>query len=283
VRPYRYVVYEGPGAYENVSGIKSCYMVLLTDQMLVLKSKSKAKLLARIILLNANINELSENRNSKWQFGFQICTPKKNTNFYLDFDNECAKWIGFLEQTIQELPAILTKYPRDRDQLTILASKGKSESSGASGEIPMNAHVKEIITICEEIVKIQAELMQMPIDLRTMFPQFYAQLHPDHIHRLKSRIEQLGAKLKTLDMLNKRASELLKTEGLFLQVDKQISEALPLLNAMKVVVQKSFPPSAASRFPKGRDPLTLTRHVLFWYVKLCDAWQSVTDLGLSNP
>jgi len=282
IRPFRSVVYEGPGAYDSTSGAKSCYMILLTDQMIVLRAKNKPKIINRIILLNAQVTELPENRNSKWQFGFQLSTPKKSDNFFLDFDNECAKWIGFLETTIKELPGILTKYPRDRDQLSILANKGKKDLASSSiADVPMNAHVKEIITICDEIVKVQAELMQMPIDLRTMFPQFYAQLHPDHIHRLKVRIEQLGTKLATLDKLNQRATQLLKTEEAFFQVDKLVSEAMPYLEAMKSVVQKAFPKTpGAPRLPKSRDPQLLMRYILFWYVKLCDAWQVVTDLGL---
>jgi len=283
VRPFRSVVYEGPGACDHSSGIRSCYMILLTDQMIVLKAKNKPKVMARLILLNAQVTELPENRSSKWQFGFQIATPKKSINFFVDFDNECAKWINFAETAIKELPGILTKYPRDRDQLAIMANKGKSEATAAAsgGQIPLNAHVKEIITIWDEIVKVQAELMQMPIDLRTMFPQFYAQLHPDHIHRLKSRIEMLGTKLATLDKLNQRASQLLKTEEVFFQVDKLVSEAMPYLEAMKTIVQRSFPKTAgAPRLPKSRDPQLLMRYILFWYVKLCDAWQAVTDLGL---
>jgi len=257
-------------------------MILLTDQMIVIKAKNKPKLMARIILLNANVTELPENRSSKWQFGFQISSAKKSLNFFVDFDNECAKWIDYTETAIKALPGILTKYPRDRDQLTILANKGKSESTSSSAvDVPLNAHVKEIITICDEIVKVQAELMQMPIDLRTMFPQFYAQLHPDHIHRLKVRIEQLGTKLATLDKLNQRATQLLKTEECFFQVDKLVSEAMPYLEAMKAVIQKAFPKvPGAPRMPKSRDPQLLMRYILFWYVKLCDAWQVVTDLGL---
>jgi len=258
-------------------------MILLTDQMIVIKAKNKPKLMARLILLNAEITELPENRSSKWQFGFQISTPKKSISFFVDFDNECAKWINLTENAIKELPGILTKYPRDRDQLSIMANKGRSESTSTSSavEVPMNAHVKEIITICDEIVKTQAELMEMPIDLRTMFPQFYAQLHPDHIHRLKVRIELLGAKLSTLDKLNQRATQLLKTEEAFFQVDKLVSEAMPYLEAMKAIIQKSFPKvPGAPRLPKGRDPQLLMRYILFWYVKLCESWQVVTDLGL---
>jgi len=282
VRPFRSLIYEGPGACDTGSGLKPCYMTLLTDQLIVTKGKTKYKVVTRMILLNAEVTELPENIDSKWQFGFQLSTPKATVKFYLDFDNECAKWIGFLENAIKELPGILTKYPRDRDQLTMLASKGRKEStSGAVADAPMNAHVKEIIQICDEIIKVQAELMQMPIDLKTMFPQFYAQLHPDHIQRLRSRIEALGAKLVTLDKLNKRATQLVKTDQAFFQVDKLVSEAMPYLEAMKTIITKAFPKvPGAPRLPKSRDPQLLMRYILFWYVKLCDAWQVVTDLGL---
>jgi len=281
VRPFRSLVYEGPGARDSGSGLKPCYMILLTDQLIVTKGKTKYKIDARIILLNAQVTELTENKNSKWQFGFSLSTPKTTINFYLDFENECAKWIGLLEQTIKELPGILTKYPRDRDQLTMLANKGKKDVTSSQIDAPMNAHVKEIITICDEIVKVQAELMQMPIDLRTMFPQFYAQLHPDHIQHLRGRIEALGAKLSTLDKLNQRATQLVKSDQAFLQVDKLVSEAMPYLEAMKAIITKAFPKvPGAPRLPKSRDPQLLMRYILFWYVKLCDAWQVVTDLGL---
>jgi len=282
VRPFRSVIYEGPGACDYNSGVRPCYMILLTDQMIVLKSKSKPKLMARLVLLNAHVTDLEQNRHSKWQFGFQISNPKKSINFFVDFDNECAKWIGFVEQAIKELPGILTKYPRDRDQLTILASKGKSESSSSSSQsCPINARVKDIITICDEVIKIQAEIMQMPIDLRTMFPQFYSQLHPDHIHRLKDRIELLGKKLAAVDKLNERAKQLVATEDAFRQVDVLVSQAMPYLEGMKIIIQKSFPKNAgAPRLPKNRDPQLLMRYILYWYVKLCESWQSVTDLSL---
>jgi len=280
VRPFRSLVYEGPGACDTGSGLKPCYMTLLTDQLLVTKGKTKYKLITRLILLNASIIELPEDRSSKWQFGFQISTPKASVKFYLDFDNECTKWIGFLEQAIKELPGILTKYPRDRDQLTALANKGKKETSSTI-DGPMNAHVKEIMTICDEIISVQAELMKMPIDLRTMFPEFYKKLHPDHIQHLRVRIEALGSKLTTLDKLNQRATELLKSDQAFFQVDKLVSEAMPYLEAMKTIITKSFPKvPGAPRLPKSRDPQLLMRYILFWYVKLCEAWQVVTDLTL---
>jgi len=277
VRPFRSLVYEGPGARDTGAGIKPCYLILLTDQLLVTKGKNKYKIISRMILLNAQVTELPENRDSKWQFGFSLSTPKATVNFYLDFENECAKWIGLLEDTIKELPGILTKYPRDRDQLTVLANKGRKEPDS----VATAAHVKEIITICDEIVKVQAELMQMPIDLRTMFPQFYAQLHPDHIQHLRARIEALGAKLVTLDKLNKRATELVKSDQAFFQVDKLVSEAMPYLEAMKAIITKAFPKvPGAPRLPKSRDPQLLMRYILFWYVKLCEAWQVVTDLSV---
>jgi len=275
------LVYEGPGACDLGSGLKPCYMILLTDQLIVTKGKNKYKMVARIILLNVEVTELPENIDSKYQFGFQLGTARGSIKFYLDFDNECAKWIGLLETAIKELPGILANYPQDRAQLTILASKGKKESTSSAVDVPLNAHVKDIISICDEIIKVQAELMQMPIDLRTLFPQFYAQLHPDHIQHLRSRIEALGAKLSTLDKLNQRATQLLKSDQCFFQVDKLVSEAMPYLEAMKTIITKSFPKvPGAPRLPKNRDPQLLMRYILFWYVKLCDAWQVVTDLGL---
>jgi len=280
-RDYSCLVYEGPCARDTGSGVQLCYIYLLTDQLIVTKGKAKYKVSGRIILLNAQVSEIPENRDSKWRFGFQITTPNKNSViFYFDFDNECTKWLNYLEQTIKELPMILTKFPQDRERLQMLANKGK-QASTSSSDGPMNAHVKEIITICDEIVTIQGELMKMPVDLRTMFPTFYAQLHPDHIQHLRSRIEVLGAKLTTLDKLNARATQLIGTDETFLQVDKLVSEAMPYLEAMKTIITKSFPKvPGAPRLPKSRDPQLLMRYILFWYVKLCEAWQAVTDLPL---
>jgi len=280
VRPFRSLVNEGPCAYNNGSGFKPCYLILLTDQLLVTKGKTKYKIISRIILLGAQVEDIDNSADPKWKFGFQITTPKGSSKFYLDFDNECAKWIELLNQSIKELPGILTKYPRDRDQLTILANKGKKDTMTSSGIVPMDAHLKEVFTTFDEIVKIQGEIMQMPVDLRTMFPQFYAQLHPDHIQRLRARMEILGQKLTTINKLNQRATELLKSDQAFRDVDLLISQAMPYLEGMKIIITKAFPKTPGQRpLPKSRDPQYLMRYILYWYVKLCEAWQVVTDLA----
>lgn len=287
LRPFRSLVYEGPGARDNGTGLKPCYLFLLTDQMIFAKKKQSDKILCRVILLNAEVSELPENRDPdcKWNCGFQVRTPKTTVNFYLDYDEECAKLITLVENTIKELPAVLERYPRDKEQLLALATKarrpGDPAASALAADIPMNAHVKDIMGVFNDIVKVQAELMQMPIDLRTMFPQFYAQLHPDHIQRLRTRIEALGTKLTTLDELNRRATQLLKSEQAFFTLDKIVCEGTTPIEAMERFLTAAFPKvPGAPALPRSRDPQFLMRYVLFWYVKLSEAWEVVTDLSL---
>ena len=287
LRPFRSLVYEGPGARDSGMGLKPCYLFLLTDQMIFVKKKQSDKILCRVILLGAEVSELPENRDPdcKWNCGFQVRTPRTTVNFYLDYDEECAKLLKLVESTIKELPAVLERYPRDKEQLLALTAKarrpGDPAASGIASEIPMNAHVKDIMGVFNDIVKVQAELMQMPIDLRTMFPQFYAQLHPDHIQRLRTRIEALGSKLTTLDELNKRATQLLKSEQAFFTLDKIVCEGTTPIEAMERFITAAFPkvPGTAP-LPRSRDPQFLMRYVLFWYVKLSEAWEVVTDLSL---
>lgn len=106
LRPFRSLVYEGPGARDNGTGLKPCYLFLLTDQMIFAKKKQSDKILCRVILLNAEVSELPENRDPdcKWNCGFQVRTPKTIVNFYLDYDEECAKLITLVENTIKKLP-----------------------------------------------------------------------------------------------------------------------------------------------------------------------------------
>lgn len=292
LRPFRSLVYEGPGARDAGTGLKPCYLYLLTDQMIFAKKKQSDKVLCRVVLLGAEVAELPENRapDCKWRCGLQVRTPRTTVNFYLDFDEECAKLIALVEQTIRELPAVLERYPRDKEQLLALVAKTRRPGDGAAGsgasallasEIPMNAHVKDIVGVFNDIVRVQAELMKMPIDLRTMFPQFYAQLHPDHIQHLRARIEALGTKLSTLDELNRRATQLLKSEQAFVSLDKIVCEGTAPIEAMERFITAAFPKvPGAPPLPRSRDPQFLMRYVLFWYVKLSEAWEVVTDLSL---
>ena len=283
LRPFRSLVYEGPGARDTGTGLKVCYLYLLTDQMIFTKGKKSDKVICRVILLNAEVSELPVNRDPacKWNCGIQVRTPKTTVNFYLDYDEECAKLVALVERTIKELPAILERNPRDKEQLVALVNKARRDGGAAASDIPMNAHVKDIMGVFNDIVKVQAELMQMPIDLRTMFPQFYAQLHPDHIQRLRTRIEALGTKLTTLDELNKRATQLLKSEQAFFTLDKVVCEGTTPIEAMERFITAAFPKvPGAPPLPRSRDPQFLMRYVLFWYVKLSEAWEVVTDLSL---
>ena len=123
-RPYRNMIYEGLGAVDTGSGSgpKSCFMRLITDQIIVTKNKSQHKVLWCVILLNAEVMPLAESRSSKWQFGFRVRTQRSKLDFFVDFDNERAKWIRLIGSCIKELPAVLKPYPRDREFLLALTS-----------------------------------------------------------------------------------------------------------------------------------------------------------------
>jgi len=142
-----------------------------------------------------------------------------------------------------------------------------------------NASVKEIIAACRDIAKIEEEIVSMPINLRTLFPNYYAQLPPDQIARLKPRIQTLVAKLNEVAALNTRVGQAMKTQQVFLDLDTLVMDGEKSIMAMKRFIFAAFPKKAGQPpLPKSRDPQLLLRYIFAWYVKLCEAWINVTDV-----
>jgi len=175
----------------------------------------------------------------------------------------------------------------------VQSSQVKSDDSGAaarSGARPRtapsrskkegeDASVKQIIAACRDIAKIEEEIVSMPINLRTLFPNYYAQLPPDQIARLKPRIQILVTKLNEVAALNDRVGQAMKTQKVFLDLDTLVMDGEKSIMAMKRFIFAAFPKKAGQPpLPKSRDPQLLLRYIFAWYVKLCEAWINVTDV-----
>lgn len=142
--------------------------------------------------------------------------------------------------------------------------------------------IKDILDLYENVVKIQDEIMQNPIDLRTLFPEYCKGMNPNLRDRLKQRIDQLNIKLNVMYQLDQKARELLRVGHGSIPVQKVnqfIMEGIKPIDAMKtfiVTAYKDFPPGMKD------DPRMTIRLVLKWYLDLTDSWAKFTTADLSN-
>ena len=172
--------------------------------------------------------------------------------------------------------------------LTILTQDSGSGSAGGSGSggaesarPQFEGKIRDIVLAYDEVARLQGEIMRAPVDLRTLFPAYMAQLHPDHIQRLRARIDLLGQKLRAIDALDQRAAALMVSEKAFHTLGATLDEGDAPLAALKGLVLAYFPAQRVAELgiPRNRDPQLLLRFVLHWYVRLCEAWQAVLQLS----
>jgi len=310
---FRAFVEEAPGA-TVFSSVKPAYFYLLSDVVLVAKSKTSHKIAFHVYLYNAKVSPLPENPASKWSFGFRITTARGfHQDLLFDYDKECEKWAELVRKQIDELPALLDKNASEKASIIAMSNlpldatkatsdegsqqkkeSGKPEDAAPAKQAPRaraapaagkgrregeDAAVKEIMTVCKDIVKIEEEIVAMPINLRTLYPQFYAQLPPDQLARMKTRLQMLATKLNEVAALHARAGQAMKTQKVFLDLDTLVMDGEKSIMAMKRFIFAAFPkrPGQAP-LPKSRDPQLLLRYIFAWYVKLCEAWINVTDI-----
>ena len=156
---------------------------------------------------------------------------------------------------------------------------GNGNSGGVSGGISV---VKDVLDLYESVVKIQDEIMQNPIDLRTLFPEYCRGMNPSIKSRLKQRIDQLNIKLNMMYQLDQRARELISAGRGAIPVQKVnqfIKEGITPIDAMKTFIVTNY-----KAYPAGikDDPRITIRLILKWYLDLTDSWNKFITSDLSN-
>ena len=166
--------------------------------------------------------------------------------------------------------------------LTLLMQDEGGGSGSSGGSRPQfEGKIGDIVAAYDEVARLQGEIMRAPVDLRTLFPSYVARLHPDHVQRLRARIDLLGQKLRAIEVLHQRAAALVASEAVFHTMAATLDEGDAPLRALKGLVLTYFPRErvAELHLPRERDPQLLLRFVLYWYVRLCEAWQAVLQLS----
>lgn len=326
-QPHRRYIDECMAVRDRGEGLQSCFLLLFNDVMLVTQRKGKTilVLLDQLPLAGAEVVLLPDNASQqKWQFGLQVKCGVRAANFYMETKSVRDRWLekaSALTRTLtrSESSLSLTRMAMQEmgeieRQESILGSVfGGARKKEKHAKAPENPRVQDVISIYQEVVKLQAEILTMPIDLRTLFPMYYQKLHPDHIARLKTRINLLGDKLKIIDQLNQRALALLKSESIFHMLDKSITDGMDNISGMKSWVAAMFgrgsraavqqpqqqqqsmmasappmrqmsmsaiPSSSQQQQRVAGDPQKLMSFILMWYINLCQTWELVTQTNL---
>ena len=174
---------------------------------------------------------------------------------------------------------------------TSFVSNVSSFLSGSSSNLPQAGPlattsavpvIKDILDLYENIAKIQDEIMQSPIDLRSLFPEYCRNMNPNLRERLKQRIDQLNIKLNVMYQMDQKARELLRVGHGSIPVQKVnqfIMEGIKPIDAMKTFIVTAY-----KGCPAGMkdDPRITIRLILKWYLDLTDSWAKFTTADLSN-
>jgi hypothetical protein len=70
-----------------------------------------------------------------------------------------------------------------------------SPSKPATQIEPTSGRFKKMLAIFREAMKLETDIFQFPIELRTLIPDYYRKLNPDYVTDFQARIQKLAKKL----------------------------------------------------------------------------------------
>eukprot|EP00026_Physarum_polycephalum_P003481 Phypoly_transcript_03493.p1 GENE.Phypoly_transcript_03493~~Phypoly_transcript_03493.p1 ORF type:complete len:737 (+),score=102.33 Phypoly_transcript_03493:194-2212(+) len=87
-----------------------------------------------------------------------------------------------------------------------------------------NSKIKQALALYEEVYQLEIAMFQVPIDLKTLFPQYYQQLPPNYQQLLWSRVFALKQKIEQIDGFRDNITKVLKSEKVSTQLEHVITE-----------------------------------------------------------
>lgn len=161
-------------------------------------------------------------------------------------------------------------------------STGNSYVNLNSSGSPMAVHrppqmssskIKQALALYEEVYQLELAVFQVPIDLKTLFPQYYQQLPPNYQQLIWSRVFALRQKIEQIDALRDRIVAVLKSEKLATQLEHVISEGKTPVGNLQSWVKDNFP--AAN--PTSQQPRALLIALVKWLQSLLKAWEQIVE------
>jgi hypothetical protein len=285
------------------------------------KGKSLATLLDQIHLARATISLTPDSIGQQWRFGMQMKSPSRTAVVFMENKKDRDRWFEMTSKMILNLLKsidqqtlcvclftlfftcvcicifVITAFLSPaKEFLRELAEITEAENRSKELNMPMNQlssrtienpKIVDVINCFQDIVSIELDICQMPIDLSTLMPEYYKSLHHEFIKKLKPRFDLLRAKLKQVDELQQRAFITMKEQNLFSMMEKSITDGLDAITGMKKWVA-AF--SKFSQIPQWiafaqqqklpPDPQVLIRIILAWYLNLNQTWETICDSSI---
>jgi hypothetical protein len=129
--------------------------------------------------------------------------------------------------------------------------------------------LRDVIRLFEEALKLQDSIFDLPIHLKTLWPQYEQMVNADHLQHVRARVQMLKTKLSEIDSRRDRIVVLLKHERLGVTLHKTLAAGVTPLDAVR---------QAAASGTRVEEPVVLS--LLNWYLTLCRTWQELVDLPI---